>query len=236
MFLNQKYTYEPLNKITDSVTGDRVYITPTGSVPSVTTILKKTGDDSGLQQWRAWVGNEKANEISKEATDLGTLVHLHMENYILGIDRPSGNNIIRKQAATMANQIIEFGLSNVSEVWGIESQLYYPKYYAGTTDIIGIYDGKPAIMDYITSKKLKKEEIITDYFIQGCAYALAHNKLFDTEIETVVIFMVARDNKFQQFVVTGESFKNYQSMWAERLLKYYDMVDAESNSPQQAVI
>lgn len=231
MLLNFKYNYELLDRITNEKTGDRVYVTPQGAVPSVTTILKKTGDSTGLDEWRAWVGVEKANEISKEATNLGTLVHLHLENYISGIERPKGNNIIRKQAKEMADQIIEYGLPKVSEVWGIESQLYYPELYAGTTDIIGIYDNKPAIMDYKTSKKLKKEEIITDYFIQGSAYALAHNTLFKTNIETVVIFMVTRDNQFQEFVVSGQTFRKYQKMWHQRVEKYYEMEGAIQSTP-----
>ena len=53
-------------------------------------------------------------------------------------------------------------------------------------DAIGIYEGEHAIIDQ-PSKKMKKREWIEDYFLQGCAYALAHNEMFETDIKKVVI-------------------------------------------------
>ena len=55
------------------------------------------------------------------------------------------------------------------------------------SDAIGIYEGEHAIIDFKTAKKMKKREWIEDYFLQGCAYALAHNEMFETDIKKVVI-------------------------------------------------
>ena len=62
--------------------------------------------------------------------------------------------------------------------------------------------------------------------MQGCAYALAHNEMFETKIRKVVILMVDRESKFKEFIIEGEEFDKYCGKWAERLADYYGKVDA----------
>lgn len=215
------YNYPILEKVTNA-DGNRYYVDPAGNkLSSVTTILSKTGDKTGLTEWANRVGEQEANRIKSEAAGLGSLMHTHLENFIMEVPRPSGNNVVRKMASEMADQIIHHGLVKVQEVWGIEKMLYFPELYAGTSDLIGVHEGRPAIMDYKTSKKIKKEEYIQDYFLQGAAYALAHNKVYGTDINKIVIFMVSRDLKFKEFVVEGNLFKNYCNEWIKRLEEFY---------------
>lgn len=219
--LNPRYTYQKLDRIENA--GPRLYLTPDGArVPSVTTILGQTGDKTALIEWRRRVGEEEANRISKESTGLGTLVHKHVENYILGEARPSGNNLVQVMAKDMADRIIERGLSQVTEVWGMEASLYYPGLYAGTTDLVGEYEGVPAIMDHKTAKKIKKREWIEDYFIQTCAYALAHNAVYGTDIRQGVIFMVDREQGYETFVIKGAEFDHYCDLWTQRVDQFYN--------------
>ena len=93
--------------------------------------------------------------------------------------------------------------------------------YAGTSDAIGMYEGEEAIIDFKTSKKIKKEEWIEDYYLQCCAYAMAHNEMYDTNIKKGVILMVSRDNKFKEFVIEGARFEMYCDLWETRLTDYY---------------
>lgn len=218
--INPRFTYQSLERIENQ--GPRLYETPDGDrVPSVTTILGATGDKTALLEWRRRVGEEEANRISRESTSLGTLVHKHVENYILGEPRPSGSNLIQTLARSMADKIIEGGLSRVTEVWGMEAPLYYPGLYAGTTDLVGEFEGAPAIMDHKTATKMKKREWVEDYFIQTCAYALAHNALYGTNIRKGVIFMVSRDCEYQTFVIEGADFDHYSHLWSQRVDAYY---------------
>jgi genome maintenance exonuclease 1 len=205
--------------------GYRVYHTPTGTHPSVTTVLDRTSDKSGLEAWKAWIGEEKAAQVSKEATDLGTLMHAGLENYLLGQPRPGGSNLIRKKAADMADVIIENGLKNVTEVWGVEVPLYYPGLYAGTTDLVGIHDGDEAIMDFKTTKKPKKLDQILNYIHQLTAYSLAHNEVYGTNIRKGVIFMVSRDLKYQEFTFTTKDFDKHAADWARRVENFYTQVN-----------
>lgn len=227
-----KFQYQSLEQINSDV--GRYYETPCGKVPSVTTILSAVPDDDkteALTKWRNFVGDSEANRILKESGNVGTLVHKHLESYIKGEERPRGNNIIRKQSEKLSQVIIERGLSHVSEVWATEVPLYYPGLYAGTTDCVGVYKNKPAIIDFKNSRKLKTNEQVKDYHCQLAAYALAHNYIYGTDIETVVIMMVCRGDpnisdfgKYQEWVIEGADYENATRMWAKKLEQYYNQI------------
>ncbi len=219
MNIVEKYDYPSLKR--DDSNKTRLYKTPDGDFPSVTTILDKTKDKTFLFEWRKRVGDEEANRISKEAAGLGTVFHKHLENYIDNEERPNGSNFVYKLAKDMSDIIIEKGLSNVDEVWGSEIGLYYPGLYAGTTDLVGTHNGDPAIIDYKSTKNPKKEEWVEDYYLQCCAYALAHNELFKTKINKAVILMCSRKLQFQEFIIEGEKFEEYSEKWTKRLEEFY---------------
>jgi len=219
MNIVEKYDYPSLKR--DDSNKTRLYKTPDGDFPSVTTILDKTKDKTFLFEWRKRVGEEEANRISKEAAGLGTVFHKHLENYIDNEERPNGSNFVYKLAKDMSDIIIEKGLSNVDEVWGSEIGLYYPGLYAGTTDLVGTHKGDPAIIDYKSTKNPKKEEWVEDYYLQCCAYAMAHNELFETTINKAVILMCSRNLQYQEFIIEGKKFEEYCKKWTERLDEFY---------------
>ena len=224
MLFNPKFQYEKLKRV--ETNGSRLYETPNGNVASVTTILDSTKDKTFLIEWRKRVGDQEANRISKEASGLGTLMHTHLEKYVLGEARPTGTNPVHVMATAMADTMIRQAFPNVDEVWGIEASLYYPGLYAGTSDMIGVWQGKPAIIDHKTTNKPKKKEWIEDYFLQCCAYALAHNEVHGTDIKTAAINIIVRPDDFtppvlQSFVIEGDEFDYYANKWAERLSNYY---------------
>ena len=219
MLFNPIYQYQPLKRVESN--GSRLYETPSGKVASVTTILDGTKDKTFLIEWRKRVGDAEANRISKEASGLGTLMHLHLENYVIGKPRPEGNNLVQTMARSMADTMINEAFPNVDEVWGIEASLYYPGLYAGTSDMIGVWKGKPAIIDHKTTTKPKKKEWIEDYFLQCCAYALAHNEVHGTDIRTCAINIIDRDAKLQSFVIEGNEFDHYSVEWTKRIDQFY---------------
>ena len=62
----------------------RLYLTPDGTFPSMTSILKVL-DDGGIDQWRKRVGEEVANKITSEAADRGNALHDYNEKYLQNI-------------------------------------------------------------------------------------------------------------------------------------------------------
>lgn len=219
--LTNKYNYPQLKRI-QTPKGRQYVGQDENPVPSVTTILSETGDKSALIAWRKRVGEAEAQRISSESAGLGTKVHNALEKYILQEEYEiKGNNLISVMAKRMVDSMIEEGFCNVDELWGTEVGLIAQGLYAGTSDAIGLHNGTPAIIDFKTAKKLKKREWIEDYFMQGCAYALAHNEMFDTDIKKIAILMVDREAKFAEYVIEGDEFDEYCEKWANRVADYY---------------
>ncbi len=223
--LVEKYEYPTLKRVT-AKSGQRQYTGEDNKpVPSVTTILSDTGDKTALIAWRKRVGEEEANRVSREAAGLGTKVHNALEKYVLGETwEITGNNLISIMAKQMVDKMVRDGMSQIDELWGVEVALISEGLYAGTSDAIGMWNGKPAIIDFKTAKKIKKREWIEDYFMQGCAYALAHNEMFGTDIKQVAILMIDREGKYADFVIKGDEFEEYCNKWAMRLADYYNKV------------
>ena len=121
----------------------------------------------------------------------------------------------------MAQRIIEAGLGDLNEVWGTEVTLYYPDLYAGATDVVGIYNGRESIIDFKQTNKPKKREWIEDYFIQLGAYAMAHNYIYRTQIQSGIILMCSKDKFFQKFEVTDKEFVDYQHKFLKKVDQYY---------------
>lgn len=218
----ERYQYKSSKQINDSKTGKRLYETPQNEkLPSVTTILGATKDMTHLDAWKQRVGHDNAKAIVTEAANVGTEMHANLERFIVGLPRQTNHNVIHNQANKMADVIIANGLSHVSEIWAMEQSLYYPGLYAGTTDLIGVYDGIPAIMDYKQSNKPKRKEWIEDYFLQLVAYAMAHNEVYNTNIQHGHIFVCTRDLEFQQFDLVPEEFNMYQDIWLTRIDTFY---------------
>lgn len=208
------------------VDGKRRYLTPDGEkLPSVTTILDATKSEESkqaLNNWRKRVGAQKAQEIVTEAAGRGTRMHKWLENYVkTGETGDPGSNPYSIQSHTMAHSIITKGMINCTEFWGTEVPLYFPKIYAGTTDLCGVHSGAEAIMDHKQTNKPKKREWIEDYFVQLAAYANAHNEVHGTKIRKGVIFMCDPTSLYQEFIIEGTEFDKYTDIWFKRVEQYY---------------
>lgn len=222
MNIVQRYDYPEIDRVTHD-DGIRYYTCPETNQPliSVTSVLSATSDKSFLVEWRKRIGDKAADQQSKYGSDLGSLVHTHIENHIMGIDRPQGSAPMRILSRNMADQIITKCLPLVDEVWGIETPLYYPGLVAGTCDLIGLHEGSPAIMDHKNAKKMRNRKDIVDYFHQLAAYAEFHDKVHGTKINKGVIFMVDRQLECNTFVIDGLEFQDAKDQWWKRVDQYY---------------
>jgi genome maintenance exonuclease 1 len=220
--INSPYPYREFKR--KSVNGKRLYENPYGDpVPSVTTILDKTKPKEkreALANWKKRVGEKKAQEITTEAANVGTIMHNILESWVKNEDY-AGQKIL--QAEMMAETVKKNVEPHLQEVWGSEVNLCYPGLYAGTTDLVGVYKGKPAIMDFKQTNKPKKREWIDDYFLQAAAYSMAHNEMFQTKIEHAAIFMCSRNLDWQLFEIGPEEFKEWEEKWALRVAEYYNL-------------
>ena len=218
---NNSYRYPKTQR--EKVNGLRHYVFEKEKLPSVTTILDQTQSiekREALAKWRESKGEAEATRIVDESAARGTAMHKILEMYILEQGYLDETNV-GKQAHNMALQVINGGLSNVTEYYGTECTLFYPGLYAGQTDLVGIHKGEDAIIDFKQTNKPKKREWIEDYCLQLAAYAMAHNILFNTKITKGVIMMCSKDNYYQEFVIEGEEFKLYKHNFLRRVDEYY---------------
>ena len=218
---NSSYRYP--KTVREMVEGQRHYILNNEKLPSVTTVLKHTESAEkreSLAAWRERVGEAEATRIVDSAGARGTAMHKILEKYILG-EGYLDETTVGKEAHNMATQVINSGLSNITEYYGTECTLYYPGLYAGQTDLVAIHKGEDAIIDFKQTNKPKKREWIEDYCLQLAAYAMAHNFIYKTKITKGVVMMCSKDNYYQEFVIEGAEFQKYKHNFLRRVDEYY---------------
>ncbi len=217
--IKRLYKYEALKRV-DSPEGRRYVDGNAVALPSVTTILSATKDKKSLDAWAARVGEAEANRIKNEAATVGTHMHNVIERMIAYRDLPRPTSWEQIKGYEMGYRLIDAYFRNVEEIWGSEAMLYYPERYAGTSDLIGIYRGQPAIVDFKQSNKPKRAEWISDYFCQLAAYAAAHNVVHGTSIEYGVVLIAVRDGTTQEFSTAGREFEGWKDEWMRRVEKF----------------
>ena len=217
-----KFDYQTIKRV-DSESG-RVYDINNEKLPSVTTILGATKSEESkakLAAWRQREGEIKADQIRDDAAARGTIMHRILEGFIKG----EGHMDLTKlgqEAGTMAQNIIDKGhFEPLEEVWGLEMPLWYPGLYAGASDVAGIYEGRESIIDFKQSNKYKKREWIDDYFIQCAAYAVAHNYVYGTNIQSGVILISVKGGDVLRYVSHGKEFQHFMWIWLGRVGQYY---------------
>ena len=215
---NNKYTYVRGTQAMEH--GSRIYDFNGMRMPSVTTILSKTKDQSFLTAWKNRVGHENAERIKNVSSNRGTAMHKFLEKHIEDVGYDDLTTLGR-EAKAMANKIIEDGLSQVSEYYGSEVMLYYPDLYAGSTDLVCRHDGMETIVDFKQANRPKKEEWIEDYYLQIAAYAMAHDYVHGSNIQQGVIMVCTPDLYYQEFKCEGEKMRHYRHEFLKRLSQYH---------------
>ena len=215
---NSKYTYVRGTQAMEH--GSRIYDFNGMRMPSVTTILSKTKDQSFLTAWKNRVGHENAERIKNVSSNRGTAMHKFLEKHIEDVGYDDLTTLGR-EAKSMANKIIEDGLSKVSEYYGSEVMLYYPDLYAGSTDLVCMHDGMETIVDFKQANRPKKEEWIEDYYLQIAAYAMAHDYVHGSNIQQGVIMVCTPDLYYQEFKCEGEKMRHYRHEFLKRLSQYH---------------
>jgi genome maintenance exonuclease 1 len=217
--IDPKYNYSEYTR-NDESTG-RTYNVGDKKIPSVTTILSGTQSEDkrkALAAWRERVGYQEATKITTQAATRGTEMHYIMEQYLNGV----GYLNLSKEGSLprmMAHTIVS-NLDQLSRVYGTEVSLHYEDQWAGSSDAVGVYNGKPTIIDFKQSNKPKREEWIEDYYYQIAAYALAHKKNFG-DIKQGLICVCTKDLLYQGFLVNEELLAEYEKKWFARVDKFY---------------
>jgi len=227
-----KYDYHKYTRQEEH--GSRTYNVGEKKIPSVTTILSATQSEekkASLDRWRERVGYQEAQRITQQAATRGTEMHYVLENYIDGKGylnlSPEG-----AQARLMAHEIVQ-NLEKLKVVWGNEVSLAYDDRWAGATDVVGLYDEQPTIIDFKQSNKPKREEYVEDYYYQIAAYSLAHKKQYGP-ITQGLICVCTKDKLYQEFKMNESKLSEYEEKWLERVHNYHKTKATSEPVPQES--
>jgi hypothetical protein len=228
---NDKYNYLTGKQITDHESGTRVYEIVGNRLPSVTTILGKTKDQEFLKKWKAKVGEAKAEEIKNLSSRRGTAMHKYLECYIESKGYEDLTDI-GVQAKPMAQKIIDIGLAPVDEWYGSEVTLYYPGLYAGSTDLVCRHNGMDTIIDFKQANRPKNKDWIDDYYLQIAAYCMAHDYVYDSQIQQGIIMVCTPDLYFQEFKFQDHELRQWKHKFLKRLDMYHELMHSEKQTKE----
>lgn len=184
----------------------RKYQTPSGrAYPSVTSVLGILGK-AEILAWRARVGEEEANKVSARAARRGTAIHSLCEDYLLNKEVTPGPFDLE-----VFNSIKPY-LDKIDNIHCLETQLYSNYLQvAGTVDCIAEYNGRLAVIDFKTSKRVKSRDDIHSYFMQTAAYAVMFEERTQVPVDTLVIIMSVDDSEPLIFI-------EKRDMWINRFI------------------
>ena len=179
----------------ETIDGVRYYDIPGESkLVSITSITSWINREI-FRSWRARVGNEEADKVTKDATSRGTDMHTLTENYLLNEELPTVqplSDFLFKQSKPQLNLI--------DNIHAIEKPLYSLRLgVAGTVDCIAEYEGELAVIDFKTSKKPKPRKWIDHYFVQCAAYACMLYEMKEIPVKKFVIIMSCENGEVKVY-------------------------------------
>ena len=213
-----KHKFVPTVELTtETIDGQRHYVLPDGvtKLKSVTTIIGERTDKTALLEWRARVGEAEAQRISVQAARRGTAVHSIAERYVLNEDNFYSDKEmpINIESFKPIKQILD---DHVDTILGVEIPLYSKALgCAGRTDLVAEYDGTLSIIDFKTSKKMKKAEWIENYFIQATVYSMMFEWIYKIAVPQIVIVITVDDE------IAPQVFKLERSQYVNRVLELF---------------
>ena len=173
----------------------RFYKLPDGAwVPSVTTVVGHQSKQ-GILYWEKRVGFTEAQKIRNAASWRGTkyhgLVEFYLNNELEKIEKSEGFPLYLFRASRST-------LDRIGPIHCLETSLHSARLgIAGRVDCIAEFDGELAVIDFKTTKTLKKVEWLEKFFVQEAAYAYMYYELTGVEVDKLVTLSVAEDGQIQ---------------------------------------
>lgn len=186
------FIYKPEVKIeSKDEQGRRIYSTPDGDFPSVTTV-------TGWEKRKFFASWRKNNlQESQRVCSRGTTLHSMAEKYILNEDLDLST--YDDNEVKLFNILLP-EINQIDEVYAIEAMLWGNRVgLAGRADCIAKYKNKNCIIDFKGSTKEKYKEDIENYFLQATAYSLMWQEQTGEKIPNIVIMMATETGKLQLF-------------------------------------
>jgi hypothetical protein len=202
------FTYQPLHDYdlqTVTIGGKRFYDVDGEYLPSVTTVLSSLSKE-GIEEWRKKVGEEKAEQIMRAAANRGTLAHKMWEEYLR--NDPNYGVGVMPTSILLFKQLQPWLDRNIDFLYGNEIPLFSKSLRtAGRCDAVASVNGRPAIIDFKTSSKVKKQEYIKNYYLQCTVYSMMVEEMYGIVVEDAYILIAVEGDKPQSFPFKTKKYK-----------------------------
>jgi len=197
-----------------NIDGVRFYTVEDHPMVSITSVTSHYNKEI-FKKWRARIGDEEANRITKRSTTRGTRTHELIETHLLNKDvvfeHPGPKMLFLQAKKTLAN---------INRIYALEESLYSKELgVAGTVDCIAEYTGESgepelAIIDFKTAEKPKPRDWIENYFVQAAAYGCMFYELTGIPVKKLVIIMTCENGEVKVY-------EEYDKMTYMKLLVQY---------------
>ena len=171
--------------------GKRIYVTPEGQYPSVTTV---TGWEKRkfFAKWRAENPTESRRVLNR-GNEFHNLIEDYINNNLESVDKCE--LLIRDLFMQLQPELdkIDNVLAQEVPLWSSTLEL------AGRVDCVGEYNGKLSIIDFKGSTKAKRKSDIENYFMQATAYAIMWQEMTGQPIDNIVILIATEEGIPQVF-------------------------------------
>jgi len=229
--MTSKFLYEPLSyesmKTIHNEYG-KFYLTPTGSYPSVTTVLAHDkAKKEGLKRWANRIGESQAKTITNQAALRGKRIHSIIEDYVLNKEI----NLNDQMPSTIQsfNQIKKLLNTHLKSIHAIEMPMYSTSLrIAGQVDMMGIWNDDHVVIDFKTSRREKYKYYITDYFVQTTMYSLMAKERYNISFDKMIIIIACDETLEAQLFV--ENASDYTSLAKEKINAFYSNTLIDVNS------
>ena len=184
----------------------------------MSTILEETEPPEKIAKLRKWQhkqdkihGIEKSAELRTQTLDQGTLVHEAIASYLKGE--------IQGYPHPLFNQALPLLSLLKSEKNQIEQNFYSwsNQPYTGTYDLLTKFNDQLTLLDWKTSKRIKKRQWLDTQFTQTAAYAQGAEAVDHIKITQLAIIIISPE-KLQIFT-EDRGLPDYQ--WEQRLNQFY---------------
>tara|TARA_B100000212_G_scaffold339680_1_gene318610 strand:+ start:5977 stop:6651 length:675 start_codon:yes stop_codon:yes gene_type:complete len=164
-------------------------------VPSVTTVIGHQSK-AGILEWQKRVGFHEAEKIRMKSSWRGTKYHNLVEKYLRNEDvenRTEGEGLTSYLFRSARKD-----LDRITNIHLIEAPLFSRNLYlAGRVDCLAEFDGELAVIDFKTTRELKKPEWLENYFVQCSAYAYMYYEHTGIEVDKLVTISVSESGEMQ---------------------------------------
>lgn len=189
---------------------------PQARYPGVTRVLSATKDMTGLDEWRARVGEAEADRIVEESRAIGSSLDTLFNDSLTYSDF-NIENFRDQPGFRLWNQLSSsiFKITPIAvqmKVWSDSLGIM------GYLDCLGFYNGKLSLIDCKNAKREKTEEHLYDYYLQCTAYSMCLYEMLGLPVKQIVVMVARRDSPIPQISV--KNTKDYVHAVIERVNDY----------------